>query len=135
MSTLGIQGKTRVVYPVRNDLIPTVDPHYGLYQEASTDHKGEVGHRSGEECRTVHSGTFTGNFLRRATDATRQREKSTGHGRGHSECPWGNVSLKNVFLTRIVRVSTASWQPDLFVEQPSAASQAIASPWPLGPLV
>ncbi|KAF9779841.1 hypothetical protein BJ322DRAFT_345406 [Thelephora terrestris] len=35
---------------------------------------------------------------------------------GHSQCPLMNVSLRRVYLTRFVRVSTASWQPELFVE-------------------
>ncbi|KAF9642348.1 hypothetical protein BDM02DRAFT_3133148 [Thelephora ganbajun] len=55
------------------------------------------------------------------------REKLNGHSGGHPRCNWGDASLKNVFLTRMVRVSSASWQPELFVERPSVASQAAAS--------
>ena len=32
------------------------------------------------------------------------------------------MSLENVFLTRIVRVSTVMWQPEFFVERQADAS-------------
>ena len=47
---------------------------------------------------------------------THQREKSIGHDSGHPRCGWGEASLKNVFLNRMVRVSAASWQPEIRVE-------------------
>ena len=33
----------------------------------------------------------------------------------------------NMYLTRLVRVSAASWQPELFVELPSAATPLASS--------
>ncbi|KAF9649965.1 hypothetical protein BDM02DRAFT_3112728 [Thelephora ganbajun] len=56
------------------------------------------------------------------------REKLNGHDGGHPRCNWGDVSLENVFLTRMVHVSPASWQPEIFVERPSVALHAAASP-------
>ena len=41
----------------------------------------------------------------------------------------GDVSLENVFLARMVRVSTALWQPEIFVERPSASQAASRSPF------
>ena len=55
---------------------------------------------------------------------SKQREKLNGHDASHSDCRLGDVSLKNVFLTRIVRVSLASWQPEIFIERPSGSPQA-----------
>ena len=51
-----------------------------------------------------------------------QREQLNGHGSDHPLCNWGDVSLENMFLTRMVRVSKASWQPEILVEWPSVAS-------------
>ena len=61
-------------------------------------------------------------------DLTRlyQREKLNGRGDGHRRYGWEDVSLEDVFLTRMVRVSTASWQPEIRVRQSSVASQVIA---------
>jgi hypothetical protein len=63
------------------------------------------------------------------SDATPQRERLKGHHHhgGRLQCRWGDVSLENVFLTRIVRVSAGSWQPELYVEQPLVASEETAS--------
>lgn len=55
------------------------------------------------------------------------REKLNGHDAGHPRCGWGDVSLRNVILTRITRVSVASWQPELFLEHPLVPSEATAS--------
>ena len=52
-----------------------------------------------------------------------QREKLNGHDNGHPQCSWGDLSLENVILTRIVRVSAASWQPELWVERQSVPSK------------
>ena len=57
-----------------------------------------------------------------------QREKMNGHDGGHPRCSWGDTSLENVFLNRIVRVSAASWQPEICVELPSVPSQVATSP-------
>ena len=57
----------------------------------------------------------------------RQREKLKGHDASHPSCGWGDMSLKNVFLKRIVRVSTASWQPEILLEQQPVVSHAEAS--------
>lgn len=51
------------------------------------------------------------------------REKSNGHGAGHdTQCGWVDISLKNLFLTRMVRASVASWQPEIFMEQQSTTT-------------
>jgi len=52
-----------------------------------------------------------------ASEAITQREKEKGHG-DHSECSWKDVPLGETYLTRLVRVSNASWQPEIFVGQP-----------------
>ena len=56
-----------------------------------------------------------------------QREKLCGHGDGRQRCGWEDVSLEDVFLTRMVRVSTASWQPEIRVRRSLVASQVGAA--------
>lgn len=46
-----------------------------------------------------------------------ERERTEGHS-DHSRCDLKDVLLSNIYLNRLVRVSTASWQPELSVVQP-----------------
>ncbi|KAF9779827.1 hypothetical protein BJ322DRAFT_344683 [Thelephora terrestris] len=63
------------------------------------------------------------------------REKLNAHDAGHLRCEWGDVSMRNVFLTKLVRVSVASWQPEIFVERLSVSPQVAApSSFPSNPL-
>ena len=108
------------------DLTLPADTNHGLHREASTDYTYEVGRESGEEFSEVHRGAFTVHTsitpVSHAT-VTYQREKLNGHTGDHPGCSWGDVLLENVLLNRMVRVSDASWQPEICLERPSAASQ------------
>jgi len=56
-----------------------------------------------------------------------QRERANGHDGDPSRCDWEHTLLENVYLTRLVRVSTASWQPEIFVELPPVATLPASS--------
>ncbi|KAF9642149.1 hypothetical protein BDM02DRAFT_2540630 [Thelephora ganbajun] len=43
-----------------------------------------------------------------------EREKVKGHG-DHSRCNLEDALLSNMYLTRLVQVSIASWQPEIFM--------------------
>ncbi|KAF9791031.1 hypothetical protein BJ322DRAFT_1208299 [Thelephora terrestris] len=53
------------------------------------------------------------------------REKANGHDAVHPSCGWGDVSLEDVFLTRMVRASQASWQPEFSIERISVAEGSL----------
>jgi len=44
-------------------------------------------------------------------------EKENGHDGDPSRCGWKDTLLEGMYLTRLVRVSAASWQPEIFVEE------------------
>jgi len=129
MPTLELKGITYKAHLLCADLIRIVDLYHGLHCQAPTNHTKEVGRRSGEEREEVHSGTFAEyqDYIALGSHAITQREKLNGHDGGLLRCRWGDVSLENMFLTRMVRVSAASWQPEIFVERPSGTSQVAAS--------
>ncbi|KAF9789559.1 hypothetical protein BJ322DRAFT_543148 [Thelephora terrestris] len=57
------------------------------------------------------------NDVARSVKRFLERETEKGHD-DHSTCHWQNTMLlSNMYLTRLVRVSTGSWQPELFVAQ------------------
>lgn len=58
-----------------------------------------------------------------------ERERAVGHD-DHSRCNWQGVSLSDMYLTRLVRVSAGSWQPEiLVVRAPASMTQALPPGW------
>jgi hypothetical protein len=116
MFTLGIQSETRACLTCVG-LTIIIDCHHQPQEETSTGNSIEASRRGGEEYREVYRGACREcRLLHARSDVIYQREKSNGHG-----CYWEYISLEHVFFTRLVRVSTASWTPEIFVERPPVA--------------
>lgn len=136
MCALALEGETCAADLVCGNLIRVAGLHRRLHCKTQTNHKKEAGRRNSEVHEEIHSGTFA-RYHRSSLDLTqsRQREKMNGHTGDHPQCGWGDVSLENVFLTRITRVSVASWQPEIFVGRPLIPPQAADSSSSSGLLV
>ena len=119
MFTMAIEGRTYKISPVLVSLTLVADQHRGLQGKTPTNFKNEVSCRCCQKFEEIHGGELTGRYASNFLLTQSQREKQNGHDAGHPRCEWGDVSLKNVFLARLVRVSVASWQPEIFVERPS----------------
>ena len=52
-----------------------------------------------------------------------QRENVKGHD-DHSCCSWKDAPLGKMYLNRLVRVSNASWQPEISMEHPTTGLTA-----------
>ena len=114
-----------------SDLIQILDFHHGLYCKASTDHENEIGVRSGEGCEKVYRGACPPNVFPSHLIRLFQRERANDHDGDPSRYDWEGASLENLYLTRLVRMSVASWQPEIFVELPPAVTfPALFSPHP-----
>lgn len=111
------------------DLTRIADKYHGFQGETPTNFKGQASCRSGKKYEEIYSGAFleqhASNHL--FLMALHQREGRRGHGADHPRCHWGDVELKNIFLSRLVRVSVASWQPEILVERVLTPSNTVAS--------
>ena len=87
-----------------------------------THHLNEPGEASGQMREKVARGGWRpAKSLTSVSNAVFQRERTEGHVDG-SRCRWRDASLNNMYLTRLVRVSLGSWQPEILVAQaPSSA--------------
>ena len=114
-----------------SDPMHILDFHHGLHRKASTNHENEVGIRSGEGCEKIHRGACPPNVFLSHLIRFFQRERANDHYGDPSRYDWEGASLENLYLTRLVRMSVASWQPEIFVELPPAVTfPALFSPHP-----